>query len=300
MALDGSPGPPGQPADVPGVPRNGQPAMKVHDQHGIEAAEEKHSGSAAGELWHRLDTLDFMNQAMVLAGTLLLCVFPILIVASALAGTGAASSFSRRLGLNQQAAADLGHLFNPAGATDATVTAITIVLLAVFALAGASVVQQLYERIFDLDSRGVRDLLRRLIWAGLAAGWVYLTGLVEPSLRAAGPVVVGIVILVAFTGFWWLAMRFLLDGRVPWRRLFPSAVATGLCWLGMVIVFHFTFSGMVISSYDRYGPIGIVFDLLSYALAVGVVIILGAVLGIVWHERGPSFRSGFAKLRRAR
>jgi membrane protein len=68
----------------------------------------------------------------------------------------------------------------------------------------------------------------------------------------------------------------------------------------MVAVFSATFSGMVISSDDRYGPIGIVFDLLSYILAVGVVIILGAVLGIVWHERGPSFRAAFRKSRSAR
>ena len=76
-------------------------------------------------------------------------------------------------------------------------------------------------------------------------------------------------------------------------------MATGLCWLGMVAVFSATFSGMIISSYDRYAPIGIVFDLLSFILAVGVVIILGAVVGIVWHERGLSFRAAFRKLRRA-
>jgi membrane protein len=94
-------------------------------------------------------------------------------------------------------------------------------------------------------------------------------------------------------------MRFLLAGRIPWRRLFPSAVATGLCWLGMVAVFSATFSGMVISSYDRYGPIGIVFDIMSFLLAIGVMIILGAMAGIVWHERGLSFRAAFGKWRRA-
>ena len=93
---------------------------------------------------------------------------------------------------------------------------------------------------------------------------------------------------------WWL-----LAGRIPWQRLLPSAVATGLCWLGMVAVFSATFSGMVISSYTRYGPIGVVFDIMSYFLAIGVVIILGAVVGIVWRERGLSFRAGFRKLRRA-
>jgi membrane protein len=251
-------------------------------------------------MWRRLDALDFMNQAMLVAGTLLLCVSPFLIVLSALTGRGAATSFSRRLGLNQQAAADMGHLFAPSVATSATVTTACLVLLVLFMLAGASAIQQLYERIFELAPRGARDLIRRLIWAGLVVGWFFLGGLVGPSLRAGGPVLFGIVILVAFTGFWWFAMRFLLGGRVAWRRLFPSAVATGLCWLGMVAVFSATFSGMVISSYDRYGPIGIVFDLLSYILAVGVVIILGAVVGIVWHERGLSFRAAFRKLWRAR
>jgi len=285
-----------------------RPQGKAHDQprvgrrvrHGIEAAEAKYSGSAAEDLWRRLDALDFMNQAMLLAGTLLLCVFPFLIVLSALTGRGAATSFSRRLGLNQQAAADMGHLFAPSGTTSATITTACLVLLVLLMLAGASAIQQLYERIFGLDSRGARDLLRRLIWAVLVVGWLFLGDLVGPSLRAGGPVLFGIVILVAFTGFWWFAMRFLLGGRVTWRRLLPSAVATGLCWLGMVAVFSATFSGMVISSYDRYGPIGIVFDLLSYILAVGVVIILGAVAGIVWHERGLSFRAPFRKLRRAR
>ena len=168
------------------------------------------------------------------------------------------------------------------------------------ALAGANAVQKLYEQIFDLDSRGARDMLRRLIWAGLVVGWIFLGDLAGPTVRAGGPVLVGIVILVAFTGFWWFAMRFLLGGRITWRRLFPCAVATGLCWLGMVAVFSATFSGMVISSYDRYGPIGVVFDLLSYILAVGVVIILGAVTGLVWQDRRLSFRAALSRLGRHR
>jgi membrane protein len=299
MVTDGSLEAPDPPASGPGQPPRGErPGVKAHDRpraerlvrHPIKAAKQKYSGSAAEELWHRLDALDFMNQALLLAGTLLLCVFPFAIVLSALAGSGAATGFSKRLGLNQQASADMGHLFASKVTTSATINTASLVVLVLFAVAGATAIQQLYERIFDLDSRGARDLLRRVIWAGLVVGWVALTDLVGPTLRAGGPVVVGLAILVGFTGFWWFAMRFLLGGRVPWLWLFPSAVATGLCWLGMMAVFAATFSGMVISSYDRYGPIGIVFDLLSYALAVGVVLVLGAVVGIVWHDR--TARSG--------
>ena len=292
-----------------GEPPHGRRAdVKAHDQprfgrrvrHGLEAAEERYSGSAAEDLWHRLDALDFMNQAMILTGTLLLCALPFLLATAGLAGVSVERTLSRRLGLNQQAAADFSHLFASSGATSAPVTGICFALLVLFGLAGVSVVQELYLRAFGLDPRGIRDLFRRLISLGLTVGWLFLSGLVGPSVRAAGPVLFGIVVLVAFTGLWWFSMRFLLAGRISWRRLFPSAVATGLCWLGMVAVFSATFSGMVISSYDRYGPIGVVFDIMSYLLAIGVVIILGAVAGIVWHERGLSFLAAFGKSRRPR
>jgi membrane protein len=294
MVTDGSLDRAGQPASGPGQPLRGGPAaVSAHDRprvgrrarHGIEAAQEKYSGSAAEDLWQRLDRLDFMNQAMILTGTLLLCALPFLLATAGLAGVSAEKSLARRLGLNQQAAADFSRLFTSTGATSAPVTGISFALLVLFGLAGISVIQELYLRAFGLDPRGIRDLPRKLIGLGLTVGWLFLTGL---------------VILVAFTGCWWFSMRLLLAGRIPWRKLFPSAVATGLCWLGMVAVFSATFSGMVISSYDRYGPIGIVFDIMSYLLAIGVVITLGAVVGIVWHERGLSFRAVFRKPRRAR
>jgi uncharacterized BrkB/YihY/UPF0761 family membrane protein len=42
---------------------------------------------------------------------------------------------------------------------------------------------------------------------------------------------------------------------------------------------------MVISNEKKYGPIGVIFALLSYLIAIGVVVILGAVVGLVW--QGP-------------
>jgi membrane protein len=109
--------------------------------------------------------------------------------------------------------------------------------------------------------------------------------------------VFAIVGLVVFTLFWWFTMWLLLSGRVPWRRLLPCAVATGVFWLGMEAVFTVIFSGMVTSDDQQYGPIGIVFALVSYLVAIGVVVILGAVTGLVWEERGLSFRAAFRKLR---
>src|SRR6516162_10239759 len=80
-------------------------------QSHTEAARDKFSGSSAEHLWQRLDSMDFINRGMLFAATLLLCFFPFLIIANALAGRSAANGLARHLGLNKQAAADVSQLF---------------------------------------------------------------------------------------------------------------------------------------------------------------------------------------------
>ena len=134
-------------------------------------------------------------------------------------------------------------------------------------------------------------MLRRLIWLAVLVGCSALAGWAGPALRGAGgPVLLGVTGLVVLTGFWWFTSWFLLAGRISWRDLFPAAVATAVFWLGMEAVFSVIFSGMVTSYDTKYGPIGVVFALMSWLIAIGVVIILGAVAGIVW--RSGTCRSG--------
>ena len=96
--------------------------VRHHVRRGTQAAQEKYSGSSAEHLWSRLDSMDFINRGMLFAATLLLCFFPFLIIANALAGRSAASGLARHLGLNKQAAADLSHLFTSSTATSNAVT----------------------------------------------------------------------------------------------------------------------------------------------------------------------------------
>lgn len=262
-----------------------RPGIGHRVRRGIDAGKQKYSGSSADVLWHRLNSVDFLNQGMIFAGTLLLCAFPLFIVANSVAGRSAPSALARHLGLNRQAAGDLGHLFTSSPDTVASVSGFAWVFLILSGFAVAASLQGLYQRVFGLDSRTTRDMPRALIWLVLIVAWLYVVGSVAPRVRAGGPVVFAIVGLVTFTCFWWLTLWLLLAGRVPWRRLLPSAVATGVFYLGMDAVFAVTFSGMITSNYHKYGPIGIVFDLMSYLIAIGVVVILGAVTGLVWQER---------------
>ena len=160
--------------------------------------------------------------------------------------------------------------------------------------------QDLYERSFELDSGGLKDVFRRLVWLAATVGCVSLAAVAGPWVHnTVGIWLVALLGLVGLTGYWWLTMWFLLSRRVSWRALFPSAIATALFWVGMEVVFSFIFSGTVISDDKKYGPIGVVFALMSWLVAIGVVIILGAVVGLVWRERELSFSQAFHWLLRS-
>ncbi|MBB4981920.1 YhjD/YihY/BrkB family envelope integrity protein [Streptomyces nymphaeiformis] len=256
-------------------------------------------GSWAEDLWRRLDAFDFLNQAMLLAATLLLCAVPFMLITSALAGRSAVSGLSLRLGLNGQAAADMGDLFTSGAATSAAVTGLSWVFFVLSGLAVAGSLQKLYQQMFQLRPRGARDRLRAVVWLAAVVGWTALGTTAGTSFHQRAPVLWWIINVPAFIGFWWFTMWLLLAGRVAWRRLLPCAVATGSFWIGMLIVFHFVFSGMVTGYDEKYGPIGVVFALMSFFIAIGVVITLGAATGMMWQDRHISFRTALTKMRRS-
>ena len=183
-----------------------------------------------------------------------------------------------------------------AATASAVVGTASMVFFVFGGIAAATALQEIYERAFDLPHRGMKDILRRLAWLAVLIGASLLTGWAGPGLRhAGGPALLAAAGLVWATGFWWLTMRMLLAGRISWRKLFPAACATGVLYVAMEVVFSLVFSAMVISDDNKYGPIGIIFALLSYLIAIGVVVILGAVVGLVWQER--SSRPGRASYR---
>jgi membrane protein len=77
-------------------------------------------------------------------------------------------------------------------------------------------------------------------------------------------------------------MHFLLAGRVPWRTPLQSAIITGVFFGGLGIFSKFYFSETIISDSKTYGTI---FGIMTWFIAVGAVIILGAVTGAVWEDR---------------
>jgi membrane protein len=251
------------------------------------AVRDRFEGSLAQDVLSQLKALDFSSQVMLLGAGLLVSLLPFLILLSAFASNRIDDDIALRLGLDRQAAGIVTHLFtsSPASLNVATATSLVFVTAGTIAVAGS--LQQIYEKAFHQDHRGLRDLYRLLIWVAALCLVVAFESVVSRPIRnaSAGAGLVEIVTFAIMTPFFWWTMHFLLAGRVPWRRLLPSALATGVFFTGLGVFSKFYFSATIISDSRIYGTIGAVFGILTWLIAIGAVLILGPVSGVAWQDR---------------
>ncbi len=241
----------------------------------------------ARALLRQLRDLDFTNQATLLGAGLLASLLPFLILLSAFANERVDDDISLRLGLDHRAAGIVTRLFRSANASLTVATATSLVVVLAGTLAVASSLQQIYEKVFLQRHRGLRDVPRLLVWVSVLCGVVAFESVVGRPARnvAGGRGLVDVVTFAIFTPFFWWSMHFLLGGRVKWRPLFPAAIATGLLFAVLGILSELYFSASIITDTRTFGAIGAVFTILTWLIAIGVVIIVGAAAGAVWRDR---------------
>ncbi|MFK4146509.1 ribonuclease BN [Streptomyces sp. NPDC004065] len=274
-----------------GAARGGPPWKAAHRtgpdacRRGLDAwraAAGRLSASWAGRLWARLDAADFFGHSFQLAALAFLCFFPFLILVTGAMGEDTAAVMAGWLGLNEQAAQALAALFKP-GSASVTLTLTSALLLVAGAVAVAGTLQCWYQLLFDVPARWWRDVAARLAWLAALVGYAAAqagAGAALPSFALRG---LSAFVLAAL--FWWGTMRLLLRGSVGWRSLLPAALATGVCWTGLGLFSARFFSATIVANDQKYGPVGVVMVILSWLVAVGVVIHLGAVTGHQYSAR---------------
>ena len=263
------------------------PPLRAARFKALAWARDRFEGSLAQSFLTRLKVLDFANQAMLFGAGLLISLLPFAILLSAFASQRVDDDISLRLGLDRRAAGIMDHLFTAAPATLNATTATSLIFLVFGMLAVASSLQQIYEKVFRQDHRGIRDLGRLLAWIVALGAAVVAESLAERpvSTVAGGGWLAPLVTVGIMTPFFWWTMHFLLAGRVRWRTLLPSAIVTGVFYGGLGAFSKFYFSGTIISDSKTYGTIGAIFSIMTWFIAIGAVIILGAVAGAVWADR---------------
>jgi len=78
---------------------------------------------------------------------------------------------------------------------------------------------------------------------------------------------------------------FLLAGRVRWSAVVPEACVTAACLAGFSVVTSVHLSRAIVWHADRYGPIGVVFVLMSWLTWFSTLLLGGAVVGHLLHLR---------------
>jgi membrane protein len=266
-----------------GQGRNGSLRLRVRALAG--SAHGRFEGSPAQTFLRQLGALDFTNSIILFGSALLISVLPFVILLSSLANHRIDTDLSRHIGLNRQGALIVSQLFrsSPAHSTAAIVTA--LVFAAVGTIAVASSLQVIYERVFGQPRRGWKDVPRFVTWAGVLFGALVADSVISGPVRAmAGPPGQGLITYAGVAGFFWWTMQFLLAGRVPWRLLLRPALLTALFWIGLELFSSVYFSASIISDSRLYGTIGVVFSLMIWFIAIGAVIVLGAVAGATWNQ----------------
>jgi membrane protein len=247
--------------------------------------------STVGHVQRRFAKADLANQAMILAALALSLLLPLLVTLAALVPLGSANSLpavvGARLGLSPTAVADLQRLFPSRDAVRGASTVFGSLFTLLSAYAWPTALQRGYEIAWGVTSQGWRGLWRPLVWliAFVAAGAVLLvlpqSGIAEPWRT--------ILLLVLWTPIifvwsWW-TQHFLLRGAVRWRLLVPGAVAMTIGLVGLRAFAAVWLSNAISYNSARYGPLGIVFMLLTWLTALSIVMLGGPVLGAALHER---------------
>lgn len=236
--------------------------------------------TAIGKVWTRLSELGFVDSSLQFSAAFILSFIPFLLLVSAAIGRDLPHALVTRSGFSSNAARDVTSLFAH-GRTP--VTAFTVVGV-ILTIGGADLMtktlQNWYEKVFAETIVGLRRTARRGLWLVGAAGYLMMQFLIS---RRFAPIGGGITIAVSQFAlsivFWWWSAHCLLVGQVPWRRLFPVGIATAVCYTLVGLYVRLWSSWAIVSNERSYGPIGAMMTILATLVALGIAILLGAVIG---------------------
>lgn len=247
----------------------------------------RYERSFARDVLRGLGAVDFGERIIVFGACLLLSVLPLIIVLSAFASHRIQDDIARHLGLSAQGTRIVEGLFKASATSFNLAVLVSLVLSFAGTIAVARSGQVMYERAFAYPPMAsAQGWLRCLIWVVVISGVLIADGAIERTLiDDLGHVVFAVVELALFTLFFWWSTHFLLGGRESWRRVLPAAIATGLLWIGLGVFAAFYFSSTIVSDSRTYGTIGVTFTLVTWFIAIGAVLTLGAVAGAVWQRR---------------
>jgi len=239
-----------------------------------------------------LARVEVVNRAMILAAQALLTLVPLLIVLSAYLPHGLAGAIVSRtqevVGLRGSGTASLRRVLTaPQQQVRSQTGVIGLLIVLASSVSFARALQAMYEKVWEQPrATGLSAQRQCLVWL---VGWLAYALLVASTARMLG---VGpgwsplrlVVQSAVGTLLWLWTARMLLLGAVPWSRLWPGALLTGVASAVLSEGSRLVMPRYVAQSVDQYGPMGLVFALASWLIAFATMLVVCAVAGRVLVE----------------
>lgn len=245
---------------------------------------ERHRTGLIGRVFRSMMAINGYDRALALSAQAFVGLIPMLVVVAALAPDPAREAGGRALiasvGLSGDVAQATALLVRePPGAE--TLTVLGAVLLVTSVLGFIRALQRTYLAAWGVPSSGLRGLGHGLIGAAALIGGFGALALLWPALAAlGGHVVLHLVVhALAAIALWWPVQHILLGGHVPWRALLPGAVITGAGQAVVLAVAMLFLPATIAHQAARYGLFGVAVAVVSWLLALGLLLVLSAVLG---------------------
>lgn len=252
-------------------------------------------------LLSHLISVNVLDSATRLAAQTFLTAVPLLFVVASIAPEAVRDRFADSVrevfGLTGSASDQLTQVFQ--GDTSdlrQTTGVVGGLMVLISATACSRAMQRLCERAWSLPRAGARVVAWR--WIAWLATWLVMIGL-QGGLRSGFGLGLWLglpLLLVADVAMWWWTQHLLLTGRVPWAPLLPGALLTGTALSVLTSLAHLYVPRALNRSLDKYGSLGAVFTLLSWLIALCVVVTLCITAGaVVAREPAVARRLGTAE-----
>ncbi|MEB3959187.1 YihY/virulence factor BrkB family protein [Streptomyces kunmingensis] len=249
-------------------------------------------------LTRQIIAVRLLDSSTRLAAQTFLTALPVLFVAAAFAPAAVReqllSSLRATLGLGGASLHQVQQVYDAGDAPTRNATGVVgVLVLLVSATACSRALQRVCQRAWHLPSAPFSLVAWR--WLAWLAGW--LVALIAMGALRDGfgtGLWLGLPLwLVAGTGLWWWTQHLLLGGRVRWLPLLPGAVLTAVGVVGLTVASRVYVPRTLDRSLAQFGPLGMVFTVLSWLIVLFTVVCVGIAAGyVVAHEPWVARRLG--------
>jgi membrane protein len=235
--------------------------------------------------------VEFVDRAVVIAAQALFALVPLVVVLAAYFPHALHDGLDRFQSVTGLSSGQLAG--SPAGGVAGKIGVVGLVVTLVSASSFARAMMRMYAIVWQVPpEKGLRGRGRSLVWLICWIAMLQAVSAVADAVKRGldgTPVVFAtqlewLVQILLSIALWSWTIRFLLVGRVPWRRLWVAAVLSGVATTLVAVGSRVVMPRYTASSAQQFGSFGLVLAVAAWLVIFAEALVVAAVIGRVLSE----------------